>query len=111
MHCLALESTLADQDLPYYLSNPYGAYLMHQQHLLAVGDGLWRHVPADCGQRSETARIGSFLYLLKLPISPWSDEHSSGHRCIITDPDPCGLWLSAPAVDGQCGLRRGAFPR
>lgn len=56
---------------------------MHEQHLLAVCDCLRRHAPADCWQKSETARIGSFPCLLKLPVSAWSDKHSSGHGCIL----------------------------
>ena len=60
---------------------------MHEQHLLAVRDCLWRNAPADCGswQRSKAPGIRAFLYLLKLPVSTWSDEHSSGHSCIIVN--------------------------
>lgn len=59
---------------------------MHEQHLLAVRDCVRRHAPADCWQRSEAARIGMLLYLLKLLVSAWSDEHSSGYCSIIIDP-------------------------
>ncbi len=69
---------------------------MHEQHFFPVGDCLWRHAPADCWHRSEAARIGSFLYFLKLPVSTWRDEHSSGHCCIIMDL----LLVSAPVEDG-----------
>ena len=71
---------------------------MHEQHLLAVRDCLWRYVPTNCWQRSEAPRIGSFLYVLKLTVSTWSDEHSSGHRCIIIDlflmSAPAEVWIS-----------------
>lgn len=66
---------------------------MHEQHLLAVHDCLGRYAPADCWQRSEAARIGPFLYVLKLPVSTWIDEHSEGRCCITMDP----LLMSAPA--------------
>ena len=77
---------------PYDLSNFYGAYLVHEQHLLTVIDCIWRHAPADCWQRSEAARIGSRMYVLKLAVGTWSDKHSSGHFAL--------LQMSAPAEDG-----------
>ena len=53
------------------------------QDVLQAGKEIAERCVPDCWQRFESARIGSFLYVLKLPIGPWSDEHSSGGCRIV----------------------------